>query len=248
MKGSQHLVLSTLTSIAMLAPFSGVVDCNLLCLIILGIAIGSLLPDADAARAAILSMPSRTLGYRGAPALELVVPLLGNIIKYFVYPPLSFALRLFCGRDYKDRHRGVLHSLPGALIVILLLILYLEILSGIAELHLGRPIPIPAVILAATLLVGFTMHLMQDSCTRAGIAWMYPMSSSRISGTLRTGAWDLRIELLLLSLGTTAAATVIAALHDMTSRSMLALFSGALLLSIWGAFLLSCGVRRAGHG
>lgn len=242
-------MLGALSALAILIPFAGAADTGMLCLVFSGVIIGTLLPDVDAERSAILSRPSRSLGVRGYLALPLdfFVPALGQAIRWLVYLPSSCMLKLLMGKEYEHRHRGILHSVAGAVLVLAPLSLALLLVVGLVSSCAGRSAPFDIILLAPALLLGYLLHLLQDSCTRGGVAWFYPFSTGKLHGDLRTGVPDLRIRIFTLALGTLVSAEVI----SIAAVSALPLPSSpawsALLAMLWGALLVSCGVRWEEH-
>ncbi|MDH7593524.1 MAG: metal-dependent hydrolase [Methanomicrobiales archaeon] len=242
MKGGEHLLLSTLSSLAILIPWTGMTSAGLLIVILCGVATGSLAPDADADRAAILTRPSRAFLYRRVciSPVEFMLPLLGHAIRYTIYYPLSFLSWLLYGKKYRHQHRGILHSLPGAIFTSTILTLYLFLCALLAVSWLQRPVEIPVFIIFASLLSGHLMHLLQDSCTIRGVRWMYPLNVMNFRGALRTGDGTLQTGLLSISLCTAVALIGSARMYAFVSPWLLTSVSIGLLSMLWGLFLISC--------
>lgn len=243
MKGAEHLLLSTLSCLVILIPWVGMADTGLLYIILFGVAIGSLAPDADAERAAILRRPSSALAHRRVctSPVEYVFPLTGYAIRYSIYYPLSLVLRLLCGKRYRHEHRGIMHSIAGAIVTSTVLAVYFSLCALIAASWLQRTVSFPVFILFVSLLAGYLLHLLQDSCTIRGVRWMYPLNHMRCSGSLRTGEGTIRTGLLSIALGASVVAIGSARVCAPAPLRVLAPLSLGILCTVWVFYLLSCG-------
>ena len=164
MRGSTHLFMSIMiympTFIFLLKFDSEFL--YILSAVGLGIALGSLLPDLDAPTSKIMYGRWR---YIGRPS------------RYIVTKPLSKLL----GR--KLEHRGILHSLRGLLYTsIIFAIVFL--VPYIISVYFTSPIFLIWYIWIG-ILVGFLLHLAEDSFTYYGVKWFYPRDK-RLTGTIAT--------------------------------------------------------------
>jgi membrane-bound metal-dependent hydrolase YbcI (DUF457 family) len=235
-KGVYHLLLTTVTGGYALIPVLPLLPPGWIPPLALGLAIGSLAPDADASGAAILhpGLPGRGSGARG-----WIFPFFGYLIRYLIYYPCWAVLRLLFGRRCSLGHRGLLHSFLGVILITLLsaawVAVFLFLAGGEAYLLLLLPF-------GAALLAGCLFHLVEDSSTVSGIRWAYPWSDRAVHGTLRTGGWNLRPTAFVILLA--AGGGVILAAPLFTSGNMpwqapaMLLF----LLGAWTLFLVAAGV------
>lgn len=186
MLGRDHLLLTLATVSLVLAPLFAAYPAIVLVALV-GTAIGSLIPDADAEDAAIFH--TRVRGVRGnvgkaINAIGLLYPAFGYVTRYLIYKP---AVRVyddyvFRGIAIEERHRGFLHSLLGISTATVVTGAYLVVVLAVLGL---LSVALLGVFLLAYL-VGALLHLLEDSCTRSGIQWHYPFRTWRVRGTLRT--------------------------------------------------------------
>lgn len=82
-------------------------------------------------------------------------------------------------------HRGILHTpLTSVLMILLILLLYQR--SVLPYIGFVTVLAFPA---------GYLMHLVQDTCTRTGVAWLYPVCKERFS-LVHTG-YGSRFEIIV---------------------------------------------------
>ncbi len=132
-------------------------------LVLAGIAVGCMLPDADARDARIFHTRLRPLAF---------------FTRWAMLFPASVLLRLV-GIKHAHGHRRLLHSLLGAaccitgwtMVAVVLFPFQREIIS----------------FLVAGLCIGWMLHLYEDMLTRSGIPFFFPLSG-RIAGKMVTGA------------------------------------------------------------
>lgn len=186
MRGDQHVLITLFSGGLLLAPHLGSFSPGELAVLFFGLFVGSLAPDADATDAAIFHTQIRGLSgasRRFVNGAARVLPFFGYLIRYGEYYPAAGLCWLLSGGRLRAGHRGILHSLLGIVVITALTCIYI-----LAALFLvGRP---PDHLLAYALAgfaVGATLHLVEDSCTPAGIAWLYPVSGWRLRGRLRSG-------------------------------------------------------------
>jgi membrane-bound metal-dependent hydrolase YbcI (DUF457 family) len=238
-RGVHHLLLSSTTGGLIFASLVPALPSGWLPPLALGLVIGSLAPDADAADAAILhpGMPGRGPKPRGFS--RWILPFFGYLIRYLVYYPAWAVLRILFGRRCGREHRGLLHSLLGVTLTTLLTSAYLALalmLAGGSGYGLLPPF-------AAAFLGGSLLHLVQDSCTLTGIRWEYPWSDRAVHGSIRTGSRDIRspfFAVLLAAGGGMVLATTWVLPWLLPYRAgVMSLF----LLLAWAGFLIAAGVR-----
>ena len=201
MRGDQHVLITLFSGGLLLAPHVTVFAPSEVAALLFGLFVGSLAPDADATDAAIFhtTVPGLTgVTRRIAGVTAGVLPAFGYLIRYGEYYPAAGVFYLLSGGRLKAGHRGVLHSLLGVVLCTGLTGLYCAV-----ALHL---LDWSAPTLLALGVVGFgagaLLHLAEDSCTPGGIAWLYPLSSRRVRGRLRSGGrTDPRTRLFAAVLG-----------------------------------------------
>ena len=247
MRGDQHVSLSLATAGLFIAPSLTVLDPVLSAVLLFGVFIGSLAPDADAADAAIFN--GRIGGVKGKSGQVLngfavVLPIFGYTIRYLIYYPLSLIFSLLLRRRYQHRHRGLLHSFAGIGLTSLILSGYLALILT----WLGGPLTLlPA--FGCAFFAGCVLHLVEDTCTRAGIAWFYPFSRRRIAGSIRTqGGLEVRPAAFAVVLVLAAAGMLIAPFVTTASSEDLRLLALAGTIVLWLLFMLICRVRRERRG
>ncbi len=243
MRGDQHVSLSLATAGLLIAPWAPVLDPGLIAVLLFGVFIGSLAPDADAVDAAIFN--GRIGGVKGkrgqvVNGLAVVLPVFGYTIRYLIYYPLSLIFSLLLRKSYRHRHRGLLHSFAGVGLTSLILGGYLALIIT----WLGGPLALlPA--FGCAFFAGCVLHLMEDTCTPAGIAWLYPFSRRRMAGRVRTqGGFEVRPTAFAIVLAAAAAGMLVApfvtgaAPEDLGGLALV----GTPLL--WLLFMLVSRVRR----
>ncbi len=243
MRGDQHVSLSLATAGLLIAPWAPVLDPTLIAVLLFGTFVGSLAPDADAVDAAIFN--GRIGGAKGKRGqvlngLAVVLPIFGYTIRYLIYYPLSLIFSLLLRKSYRHRHRGLLHSFAGVGLTSLILSGYLALILTWLEWPLSL---LPA--FGCAFFAGCVLHLVEDTCTPAGIAWLYPFSRRRMAGRVRTqGDFEVRPTAFTIVLAAAAGGMLIAPFVIATTPGelgRLALIGTPLL---WLLFMLVCRVRR----
>ncbi len=167
MRGSTHTTMSIiifLPTFFFLHKFSTlVVWSNHLNVVLLGIVLGSLLPDLDAHDSKIMHGMWRPFGFLG---------------KNIFYRPLRRLL------GHKLGHRKILHSLIGCLLIssffaIISLALYALFAGALIIWYFWIGIPI-----------GIILHLAEDSFTHSGVIWFYPRGNPISSTTITSGGGE----------------------------------------------------------
>jgi len=180
MRGEEHVLISVLGAGLMILPVLPGTDLLGLVVIFMGVIIGSLAPDADIANAAIMhgfrNSKRLNFGLRGSTVLFL--PYFGYIVRYLIYYPVSAVIWVLSLGRVKPRHRGFLHSFFGGVITTLLLLLYI----GLASVWLNCFNTVFLLMFGSGFFAGYMMHLLEDSCTKCGVAWVYPFSKKRLCG------------------------------------------------------------------
>lgn len=242
MRGDQHIYISLATAGLIIAPWVTVLDPILFVVLLFGVFVGSLAPDADIAGATIFS--GRVSGVRGrrgqvVNGLAVALPIFGYTIKYLIYYPLSLIFSLILRKNYRHQHRGLLHSLLGVGLTSLLLSGYLALVLNLIGLSLELLLAF-----GSAFFLGCILHLMEDTCTPSGVAWFYPFSKRRLAG--RVQAWDkteIRPKGFTLMLALAAAATLIAPVVTSATPEELKLLAPGIALLLWLFFMLICRVR-----
>lgn len=245
MKGHQHLTLSLATAGAWLSR-----DLNNFSLenglLLGGVALGSLIPDVDARKAAIFN----NLKTHVHPAVDSlfrlsigwIFPLLGYLTRFLIFLPIVLVLKvLFPGDGIDSGHRGIAHSLVGLLGFVAVTGLYLAI--GLQSLNTAT-MPVITPFLSGYF-AGGLLHLIQDSCTRQGVAWYQPFSSSKLAGTLKTPQSSWRPAFLLYVL--IGLAVVIHYWPSIANEALQAPIAVGAILGIWGSFMVVCRIHVVIH-
>jgi len=243
MRGDQHVSLSLATAGLFIAPSLTALDPVLSAVLLFGVFVGSLAPDADAADAAIFN--GRIGGVKGKRGQVLngfavVLPIFGYTIRYLIYYPLSLIFSLLLRKSYQHRHRGLLHSFSGVGLTTLILSGYLALIFT----GLGWPLTLlPA--FGCAFFAGCVLHLMQDTCTPAGVAWLYPFSRRRMAGRVRTqGDLEVRPVAFTIVLLLAAAGVFLAPFVTPVSPEDLRLLALVGTPLLWVLFMLICRAKR----
>jgi len=242
MRGDQHVYLSLTTAGLLIAPWIAVLDPALIAVLLFGVFVGSLAPDADAADAAIFN--GRLGGVKGkrgqiVNGLAVVLPVFGYTIRYLIYYPLSLVFALILRKSYRHRHRGLLHSFAGVWLTSLLLSGYLTLILTWLGISLAL---LPA--FGFAFFAGCILHLVEDTCTPAGVAWLYPFSRRRLAGRVRTwGNFEVRPTVFAIVLALATAAMLIAPVATSATPEELRRLAPGVALLLWLLFILVCRVR-----
>lgn len=242
MRGDQHVYLSLTTAGLLIAPFVPVLDPALIVTLLFGVFVGSLAPDADAVDAAIFNgWIGGAKGKRGQVlnGVAVVLPVFGYTIRYLIYYPLSLVFSLILRKSYRHRHRGLLHSLAGVGLTSVILSVYLALILT----WLGWSLALlPA--FGVAFFAGCILHLTEDACTPAGVAWLYPFSRRRMAGRIRPwGTFEIRPAAFAAVLALAAAGVFIAPFLTAVSPEVLRCLALAGTLVLWLLFMLVCRVR-----
>lgn len=238
------MLIGVLSAVLLLAPLIPDLGASWIVLAIAGVFVGSLAPDADAADAAIMSGLS---GGRGtlrqfARHTVIVLPLIGYVIRYGIYYPLSALLWICTFGAVRPAHRGFMHSLPGITLTTALLLAYAGAALSFFEVQ-----ALPSLLIfGCGFFAGSLLHLLADSCTRSGVCWGFPVSEMRLAGTFPSGRNDRRADIFAGLLGGGAVLFLIAGPLGILEPG--AVPAGAILYcaACWALFLYDTGVRRRG--
>jgi len=141
----------------------------LLCILVTGSCIGTLLPDIQMKVSAnrIFLMPAWCLTRFST---VICIPVMSRIYRTLLYEIPD------CG------DKRLTHSVPGILIIAI----SVAVLS-VVPVIVGWPAPVPqfAVVFPLGVTIGLILHLFEDACTRKGIAPLFPFSTIRIAGSIR---------------------------------------------------------------
>jgi len=170
MIGRNHLVIALALAGANLAILleKGLVGVGAASIFLFGLAVGSLLPDVDAGDARIFHGAGRWFR-----KLDWLFIAIGRLTQFVIYLPL-----MVFGRG---EHRGIMHSLSGAVAS--------SVFWGIVVFAAKNALSLNEVVLFAApgLFAGYFLHLVCDSFTRSGVAWLAPFSARRVCGQATTG-------------------------------------------------------------
>lgn len=244
MNGEHHILITALSITLLLAPWIECCDFWWLFALYTGIFIGSIAPDADTEDATILHglKSGKNVVRRLQARVSLILPIIGYVIRYLIYYPVSGVIYILTGGSVKPHHRGLLHSVPGILIISVILtgaMWAAAMLTGYGGTWL-------ILTLGAGFLTGCLFHLLEDSCTKSGICWRYPFNSARIRGNIVTGKrLEKRPELLAGMLGGATVLFLVAEPVFGLSPDILRVLSAATLIIIWIGFLKSAGINRS---
>lgn len=239
MLGKQHLTLSVMSMTPVLIPWLESYPFFVI-ISLIGVGIGSLIPDVDAKDAAVFHTNIR--GLKSTPGLAFnrllapSLPLFGYITKYFIYKPAIHLFNLITSYNFQEKHRHLTHSILGIFTVTSVTGLYLMIPLILLEINLVFPL---------TFLIGYFvgqfLHLIQDSCTKSGVAWRQPFSNTKLKGNLTTGKDNFKPLMLLYLL---SGLTLLSA-YTTLNKSYANAFKGSLTMVglLWITFMMVSNVR-----
>lgn len=242
MLGRQHLKLTVMTYITLITPF--VQEYFIQALMgLVGVSIGSLIPDIDSVDAAVFHSNVKGLGSPGIAFNDFigpVLPLFAYTSKYIIYKPVVHLLNFLTPYTFHERHRSFTHSITGVatLTVMTGLLIYLPLN------YTGLSLALLPFFLAAYC-GGALMHMVQDSCTISGIAWNQPFSKFKLKGNLVTGKSVRRPKILLYTL---TGLTVLISYRSLMGNPIEETAKASILLTgiTWSLFMIISGVRIEG--
>lgn len=242
MLGKHHLLLSLFTAAILVVPYFFLYP-ELVLVIIIGVAIGSLVPDADSPDAAIFHEKVKGIkGELGQVINGLIAPLFpifGYTAKYLVYKPAIyiFGRTLLKKYNIEERHRGFLHSFLGVATATVLTGIYAFVVLYL--LNLFSFVYFLAFLLSYT--SGALLHLVEDSATVTGTQFNYPFSDFRVSGELITRPdsaknSDMFVSVLFIIAGLLFFLTILE--YIPYPDWIITLFSAIVLIFCWAIFLV----------
>jgi membrane-bound metal-dependent hydrolase YbcI (DUF457 family) len=177
MLGKQHISITLATIFPFLIPllFSNNSDYFLYFgSITAGVLVGSLTPDADCGGKSKLYYD-----------FKLVYDIMQPLQKFVIYIFKKFNLKYKLNLEYEvnNEHRGIMHAPIGIFIssFVLTLIAFLITLVVAKE-----SILIVTSIVFVGVFTGQFLHLLEDSCTVAGINWKFPFGTKELKGKIYT--------------------------------------------------------------
>jgi len=197
MHGEFHLPVSILvclpTFMVLHNSTTSVALTNCLVSAMMGVMVGSLLPDVDASDSKIMHGTWKPIGFVG---------------KYVFYRPM---VRLLGNKrnTFRDEHRGFLHSLLGCLMAsaffaVPTLIIFI-VLTRLVEMETA----VPVWYIWIGVQIGFLLHLAEDSFTRSGVRWFFPRGEPTRSTTRTFRSSGSEFLLLLIFIVTFGTLTLI---------------------------------------
>jgi len=221
MKGRQHIQISIMTGLILVSPFILTESVSSV-LLLVGIFLGSLLPDSDAS--------DRTARHK-----ESVLFAFDAINERLIYPII---LRIF---HEKKRHRGILHTIIGVLIFSSIL----TVITGLT--FLIFKIPFDFLMIGIGLIIGGLLHLMEDCCTLSGVNPFYPKYKKYIfKGTLSTNnVNERRPDQFSTFLGFLFVSIIVASIWFKIPQIQMTIISLIALGLSWSLFFLGCGIHKA---
>lgn len=177
MLGKQHISITLATIFPFLIPMLFSDNSNYFLYfgaIAVASLVGSLTPDADCGG-------KSKLYYDFKIVYDIMQPLQKFVI--FAFKQLNLKNKLNLEYEVNNEHRGIMHAPIGILIssLVLTIIAFLITLIFAKESSL-----IVSVIVFMGLLTGQFFHLLEDSCTVAGINWKFPFGTKELKGTIYT--------------------------------------------------------------
>ncbi|MDU9376709.1 hypothetical protein McpSp1_13340 [Methanocorpusculaceae archaeon Sp1] len=165
MRGNDHIGISLGVAFLIISPIF-VSQAVISVIFLIGVIIGSLLPDADASNSKMYYMSEIVLAF-------------AFLMKPIVY--LTRSIYKLLHIHYDTRHRKSLHTILGITIAVAIL----SILINVVVLLIGwwTPLLIP---LCVGLYVGSIFHLIEDCCTKSGLSPFLPFSDRHFSGRIIT--------------------------------------------------------------
>jgi membrane-bound metal-dependent hydrolase YbcI (DUF457 family) len=235
--GDEHLSISLATAAVVLVPWVSVLPPEWLVAALFGVFIGALAPDADANDSAIFH--TRVPGGKGKRLV--VLPLFGYAIRYLIYYPISLPFIALLGERGMPRHRGVLHSAIGVVLMTLVLGAYAW---AIGTIGLRIPWDIGYTVFLLGFLGGAVGHLLEDSCTRSGVAWLFPLSGHRTHGGIITGSGDPRPTIYAAVMAVAAGGLFAAGKTEAIPAHLFPYAGIAVAAGLWVIFLLAARPGR----
>jgi len=219
-RGRHHFQISVLSGLILVLPIL-LSYSEIAVLFLIGLFLGSFLPDSDAS--------DRTAKHK-----QSVLFAFDAINEFFIYPIL---LKIF---NEKKRHRGILHTIIGVFIFSLILTAIIGLTFYIFKIQLNF------IIIGVGLLSGGLLHLMEDCCTFSGVNPFYPkMKQSVFKGNISTNNLsDKRPDQYTQYLGFLFVFLLVFSIWYHISQIYMVIISIIALISSWIVFFLICGVHK----
>lgn len=177
MLGKQHVSITLATIFPFMIPTLFVENGDyllILCSVIVASVVGSLTPDADCGG-------KSKLYYDFKFVYDIMLPLQKSVV--WIFDRFNFKHKLNLEYEVKHEHRGIMHAPIGILISSSILTI---IAFFITLLFFTESIILVSLIVFIGLLTGQFLHLMEDSCTVAGINWKFPFGTKELKGRIYT--------------------------------------------------------------
>ena len=197
-------MITSATTLGLIIPFYYLMPV-LSTSILVGATIGSLIPDIDGSDALIFHKDVLLNKKEWAQVFNLfpgiVLPFFGYMTKYMVYFPSVLLFKIVLPRHYRPSygHRKYMHSLLGLVVTTLITGVY-----AVIGLNLIKPVNLEFLTVLTAFLAGYLfgalLHLLEDSCTKTGIMFLYPFSHRKIKGNIVTGKDKIKPLTLFLAL------------------------------------------------
>jgi inner membrane protein len=171
-----------------------------LIIIMVGVFIGSLLPDTDLDESKIDHMYNYKINTNKlniinkifirifTALLGLFTFFIGKLTKYILNPIVALLFRIILRKPINRNHRGITHSIFGIFVNCLIMEGLCIVLWKILVTYNNINISLWYLsCLIIGLFIGEVLHLLEDSCTISGILPFYPLFGGKFSGNLRTG-------------------------------------------------------------
>lgn len=177
MLGKQHVSISIASIVPFVIPmfFSDNSNYPLYFIsLMFAVIVGSLTPDADCGG-------KSKLYYDFKIVYDIMIPLQKTVI--WTFKRLNLKNKLNLEYEVNNEHRGIMHAPIGILIssTILTLITIIGAFVLLREVNI-----IIALFVFVGLLTGQFLHLLEDSCTVAGINWKFPFGKKKLNGKIYT--------------------------------------------------------------
>lgn len=231
-------MISVATAFALTVPF--IESFELFSVVfLLGAAIGSLIPDVDASDATIFHSHVRGLNSEPGKAVGKfigpVLPLFGYTTKYMIYKPVVHVFNFVTSYEFTEKHRNFSHSILGVVTLTAVTGLYITPVL----IYTGFFAFMPLAVFLFGYIFGALLHILEDSCTKSGIAWNAPFSSTKLKGGLTTGEDNRQPRTLLYTLGILSIAVFAVKQSSTYSFTSLELAAGTFLALglIWIFFM-----------
>jgi membrane-bound metal-dependent hydrolase YbcI (DUF457 family) len=167
MRGNDHIAISMGSGLLLASPW--LLNNPLIAVIfVVGVLIGSLLPDTDATDSKLHYMDGIARFF--------------SLIMQPVIIPLTKLIYWIFRMPFNPSHRGSMHTLTGVIV-------YTSLLAGLISSVLfftGYWYPIFGLFFIG-ICIGGVLHILEDCCTRSGLMPFKPFSGRKYAGNINTG-------------------------------------------------------------